>query len=456
MAEDLYGIKAVSRARFEALTFARHPFAVSMADEQEYYSDSNENVLGVITLDATDRDWAVVLLGRDERGVFRGMEVEVSTPHIDEGRKLLFRKIREYVETGQTVFPQGEHARRKNEIFRSRVPESELHPHFVVLRAGEGYSPARGIIEEIAFVYVDLDGNFIQQFQTAGFNSRLWELYLYGYFHEELFILEDRTPPDFNCIKANLPIHVEAVTVNPSPGFDIERPPETAEEKERLLRDYMPIKFGSPLYSKLQKRYWTLPHVQGHPLIIAVHDFHSRDSMVWTSSALPAYLYGRRFRATSLYDPSGRPLIISERIYEHRVGDKMIASGFFYQEDANHISAVLFSNSATISKFNRMGKLAGFGSSRVKMIRVGTCYDHAPDATEPKRFSFEVEPGQYRETWAEGLSMFHNPQALHPVDPELFPSIAHHFLDGEAMRSFIPPFHPYGSRTIIITPRDDV
>jgi hypothetical protein len=201
--EDGNAIKAVSRARFEALTFSRHPLASVMADDQEYYSDPNENVLGVLTLDTTDRDWVVVLLGRDELGAFRAMDVEINIRHIDEARRILLRKIQEYVETGQTVFPQGERARKKNEIFRPRVAESELHPYFVVLRDGEGFSPARGIIEEIAIVYVDLDGNFIQQFQTAGFNSRLWELYLYTYFHEELFILEDITPPDFTCIKGS-------------------------------------------------------------------------------------------------------------------------------------------------------------------------------------------------------------------------------------------------------------
>jgi hypothetical protein len=253
-----------------------------------------------------------------------------------------------------------------------------------------------------------------------------------------------------------VPVHVEAVTVNPNPDFDFEKAPETAEEIDRLLQDYMPIKFGSPLYSKLNKRYWELPLVHEHPMIFAVHDYHSKDSMIWTSSALPAYLYGRRFRASSLYDPAGRPLIISERIQEHRVGDKVIPSGFFFQPDAEHISAVLFSNSATISKFNRMGRLAGFGSPRVKMMRMGTCYDHDPNATKPKPFSCEVEPGQYRETWAEGLSMFHNPLAQHPVDPDMFPSIAHHFFEGDVFRSFIPPFHPYGSRTIILTPRDDL
>jgi hypothetical protein len=54
------------------------------------------------------------------------------------------------------------------------------------------------------------------------------------------------------------------------------------------------------------------------------------------------------------------------------------------------------------------------------------------------------------ETWGEGLSMFHNPNAMVPVPEELFPSIAHHhFRDGQIV-SNVPEFHPYGSVTVNI------
>jgi hypothetical protein len=43
--------------------------------------------------------------------------------------------------------------------------------------------------------------------------------------------------------------------------------------------------------------------------------------------------------------------------------------------------------------------------------------------------------------------MFHNPKALHPVDHEMFPGIAHHWLDDGHIRSLIPEFHPYSSLT---------
>jgi hypothetical protein len=58
------------------------------------------------------------------------------------------------------------------------------------------------------------------------------------------------------------------------------------------------------------------------------------------------------------------------------------------------------------------------------------------------------------ETWAEGLSMFHNPNAQHPVPEYLFPSVAHHYFDDGQIISRLPEFHPYSSTTmnIILVP----
>jgi hypothetical protein len=83
------------------------------------------------------------------------------------------------------------------------------------------------------------------------------------------------------------------------------------------------------------------------------------------------------------------------------------------------------------------------------MIRVGTCYDHAPNASVPKMFRYEVDE-KCNETWAEGLSMYHNPNALYPVPEDLFPSIAHHHFKDGLIVSKLPEFFPYASYTINI------
>jgi hypothetical protein len=166
---------------------------------------------------------------------------------------------------------------------------------------------------------------------------------------------------------------------------------------------------------------------------------------LWSSTALENYLYGVRHEH---HYEDGNLVIDPITIEKHIKPDgTKIPSGYFFQPDAEHISAVLFSASGTISKFNRLGRQAGFGSPNVRMFRMGTCYDNDPNASMPKIFKYEVTEDS-QETWGEGVSMFHNPNAVHPVPEELFPSIAHHRFENELIVSKIPDFHPFASQTL--------
>lgn len=106
--------------------------------EYEYYADEAENVLGVLILDATDRDWNLVVLGRDERSAFRAIDVEVSIGLRQEALQRLFKKIISHADSGQTVFPQGDVGKKKNAILEPKVPPERLHPHFLMLKSRFG------------------------------------------------------------------------------------------------------------------------------------------------------------------------------------------------------------------------------------------------------------------------------------------------------------------------------
>lgn len=440
-------IVPISQARFDALTYSRNPAVKYFGEEVEWYSDSREKVLGVLLLEKIDNDWIFVILGRDEKALFRAIDFG-NYDDIDSTRNALFAKLEKQAAQETSVFPQFDTDKKKNLIFEQIVPAEKLHPYFKALSEQEGYSPAKEIIREIVYAFEDPDGNYIEQFQSTAFDSRLWELYLYAYLHEADFDLSrDYPAPDFTCDKFGMTVCIEAVTVNPTQNAAREDMPTTREEMEAKLQDYMPIKFGSPLFSKLDKKYWEKEHVKGNPLIFAIHDFHQEGSMLWSSSALTNYLYGIRHNWEK--DPDGNLIIIPEKIMSHKYGEKEIPSGFFLLPEAENISAVLFSNSATISKFNRMGKLAGFGSRRVKMFRVGTCRNHDPNATSPRTFKIEVDEKVYQEKWRDGLSMYHNPRALNPIPIDLFPGIAHHDLEDGQLVSEMPHFFPYASITQI-------
>ena len=170
--------------------------------------------------------------------------------------------------------------------------------------------------------------------------------------------------------------------------------------------------------------------------------------MVFTQSGLPIYLYGYDYDCER--DRCGQLSITPRKIATHRWRKKEIPSGFFDLPDSENVSAVIFNISGTISKFNRMGLLAGFGSRRVVLVRQGTTIDHDPNAIEPIAFRHIVNAPSYGETWVEGLDVFHNPRAKHPIEPWMLPGAAHHRLlaDGQ-MESLTPDSHPLGSFTFI-------
>jgi hypothetical protein len=152
-------------------------------------------------------------------------------------------------------------------------------------------------------------------------------------------------------------------------------------------------------------------------------------SMTWSRNALVEYLYGKRARVIEV---DGQKLIEEEIIESHSWKGKTIPSNFFNTENAENISAVLFTNTATITKFNRMGKLAGLGGESIKMMRVGVRLHPDPKSLEPLPFTIDVDDPDYEESWSESVIMYHNPSALHPVDISCFSTINHMWLDQES------------------------
>jgi hypothetical protein len=444
-------VRKIDQKRFDVLAaHSRSPAAAYVSEELAWFANEDETVLGVLLRDTVDDDYVGIVLTRDEGDRFRAFDLQVSIPTEGDATAWIERMIKWHTGMGLRDSPQGDLAKGPD-LFRPILPPEKMHPLFIHLSNDSTFLPARSVIEQMMPHFTDVDGNFVEQFQSSGFDARLWELYLFAYLHEEgLFIDREHPAPDFLVTKYDTSVAIEAVIVgrredNPAQYFRPGRLPRWPADLASAQEHLFPIRFGSPLFSKLKKRYWEQAHVTGKPLVFAIADFHDDQSMLWTSTALINYLYGVRHDFS--YSDSGELVISPLRISTHKVGEKEIPSGYFFQPDAHHVSAVLFSASGTISKFNRIGRQAGFRAPNVFMLRQGTCHDHAPNAVMPKTFQYEVDES-CSETWAEGLSMYHNPHAAIPVPEELFPNIAHHhFRDGH-IASRIPAFHPYGSVTM--------
>ena len=247
---------------------------------------------------------------------------------------------------------------------------------------------------------------------------------------------------------------VEVTTSNPSP----EREPSFPAGKEfweldkneilaitRRHRRELPIRMGSPLFSKLNKEYWKLPQCKNKPFVISIEAFHEKDSLFFTDSALLNYLYGIEHYPSWTYD--GRLIVNENEVTEHKLGGKIIPSNFFRQETADYISAVIFSNSGTMPKFNRMGYQEGYNTEKVKMIRMGHCYDPNPNSATPLPFSHDLDERKSKETWGEGMVVFLNPQAKYPIPIGYFPDACHGYIEGGEFMANVPQFHPFASIT---------
>lgn len=98
-----------------------------------------------------------------------------------------------------------------------------------------------------------------------------------------------------------------------------------------------------------------------------------------------------------------------------------------------------------------MGLLAGFGSPRVVLKRIGTAVDHDPNAAEPSKFKHLVNSPDYTETWVEEFDVFHNPNVLYPLEKWMLPGASHHWLlPDKQMRSHTPDWQPLGSMAQIM------
>lgn len=444
----------ISRVRFEALAaYCRQPLALIAAEEVRWLQAHEEAILVVVIRDVTDGDYSAMLLARDLKERYRWVEMTKFFASAEEAVAAAPARVEKVFADFDKERAQGDEKGKPVDFFTPVVAKGKVNRDFATVSSSEGYSPAVELMKPMMRWYEDADGNFVEQFQTTGFDTRLWELYLFAALVEAGYVFDKTSAmPDFCARNAFGELCVEATTVNPTrtaAGELVPSPPqETQEQIEAFQRQYMPIRYAGPLTTKLGKKYWEKENVKGRPLAFAIQDFHAPNSMVMSRTALPIYLYGTVWDWEK--NPEGRLVIHPRMVEQHVWGPKTVESGFFSLPGSENVSAVIANASATISKFNRMGVLAGFGSKRVRMVRQGTAANLAPNSDVPTVFVHDVNSPDYSETWVEGMDVFHNPKAAHPLDPVMLPGAAHHRIgeDGQLV-SRVPKWQPFGSVTRI-------
>jgi hypothetical protein len=288
-------MRAISRARWDALAvYCRKPLARVFARELAWFEAADERVLATLIVD-TDGEFCGIVLARDllERFRWVGATDYFNTP--EQALTNLHRKIMSLLPNLEKERNQGDESGRVIDFFSPLVDEEKLHPHFRRLVFDHEFSAAREIIGAMMHWHEDVDGNFVEQFQTTGFDTRLWELYLFAALTEaNLEVTRPKPAPDFLARGLKGEFALEATTINPSRGSDgepIATPSrQTDEEREAYVRHYLPIRYAGPLTTKLAKEYWNKPSAAGKPLVFAIQDFHDMLSMTYSRSPLATYL----------------------------------------------------------------------------------------------------------------------------------------------------------------------
>jgi len=343
---------------------------------------------------------------------------------------------------------------KKKSLFEIIVDDAKMSESFRKTRTADAALPTRQMLDEIYQEFPDPDGNFVEQFQTTGFDARCFELYLFAYFLRSGYAVDRGHPnPDFLVTRNGLTVAVEATTTNPSTSGILSKLGKqisdlSEEEMDNYLANELPIRFGSPLYSKLKNnKYWELEHCHGLPFVIAIEAFHDEEALALTDHALAQYVYG--IHQTAKWSSSGELEIHVEPVSDHILGGKVIPSNFFGQEDAEHVSAIVFSNSGTYAKFTRMGYQSGHGCDVITVTRTGFSFNPDPDAMDPTFFSYSLDAPPFVEPWGQGLVVLHNPECLHPIAEDFFIDAAQGYIEDGVCKFDHSSWHPFASKTMV-------
>lgn len=442
-------IREISKARFDAFVgYCRSPEVKTVAHEVAWLGADDNSVFATMIVDR-DREFSVIVFLPDLLGRFRWANQTGYFDTAEEAGADLKRVLRLVLAEVEAQRVQGDEDGTPVDFFAPLAAEQRLHPNFKRVRDERGQSSARDLINVMMRWYKDRDGNFIEQFQTTGFDARVWELYLWATLISLGYeVIEPDPSPDFVARGLEGSFALEATTINPSRDQSGEVLPPYRPQAEADLPGYvdhyLPTRFAGPLTSKLVKRYWERPGIGGMPLTFAVQDFHADSSMMHSIGGLMAYLYG--VSVHDVIDSTGR----TARIDTHIWGEKQVPSRFFELRDSENVSAVIFNSQGTLSKFSRMGIEAGFQRDDVKILHGGLLLVASDEGIEQRPFSGEVGV-DYWEDWITGMEVFHNPHALRPLDPTWLRGAAHHMLteDGH-VQSLYPERHVAQAQTFVI------
>jgi hypothetical protein len=317
------------------------------------------------------------------------------------------------------------------ELFVPAVDHSRLHPNFRRILA-EGNEYDQRVMSEWAAGFIDRDNKFVVEFQTS-FNSSFWELYLFACLKELEFAVDfSYQRPDFLIRKDGVEICVEAAIASNAEGaipeWEGRLSKEVLEnlERDRAIREAT-IRLANTLsskYGKYKEQYSRLGHVQGRVFVIAVSAFDQPYFFLEQDQAIRRVLYAYD-QALWTYDHEGNKQSLFAHVHMNSIrkdNGTVLPLGYFTSPQMKEVSAILFSNTATLGKVRALSSDPNENVlfSYVRYFRDGMRLEEAT-----------VLKSDYEESLLDGLHVYHNPFAEIPLDHSLFayPGVTQHSYD---------------------------
>ncbi|EKP0260057.1 hypothetical protein JFQ93_001303 [Aeromonas sobria] len=321
------------------------------------------------------------------------------------------------------------------DLFSTTLEKSKQHPLFKLI-SKPVYSEERQVLQSWAEGFVDRDGKFINEFQTT-FESSMWELYLFAFLKEiGADINLDHHAPDFIankvkdfCLEATIaaPANGEEGAV----GINFNLPPKDFSEfnRQATLRICNSI---SSKVSKYRKSYSKLEHVQDKPYVIALASFDRPFSHMVANRAIMTALFGIYFdeAATIALDADELLKMPVDAVVKNENAN--VPVGYFNDDEYSDVSAVIYSSVATWGKIRAL-------TSDPKIPASFTTLHPNPDSLIPTIKM--AMSGEYKEHLLDGLQIYHNPYAKHPLPPEVFhhERLAQHIIHNDEEMEIIAP-----------------
>ena len=309
-------------------------------------------------------------------------------------------------------------------LFELAVHPEKLHKNFKVI-LDPARDAERAELQRWAEGFPDRDNKFIQELQTT-FDSSFWELYLKALFTDYGFDIDWSHPsPDFHLKHRAGEFIVEATTANAADGKAKEwgKDPTRAHESLKdmefgLLNKEAMIRISNPLLGKLcayEDKYQKLDLVKRKPFVVAIAPFEQPNFQYqydWPIRAISLDHYvdeDAYLKNPSAYPngPEGVRLAFVEK-----ANGASVSLGIFLDDQWAEVSAVMFSRVATWGKVDVLCT-----DPKIKGV-VNSTWASKPHGRLVQKTGYRG--GDYMETIADGVQVFHNPNARHPLSPEVF------------------------------------